>query len=97
MRYVCRLRCVNELWSASIYSHRLRSSPILWHIPPLLSFQMLGLTKGPLGTTAKFLNKAMDPPHPLAVQNAIELLVDIGAFDQGVCAYVMQLSWQWGG
>ncbi len=44
--------------------------------------KMLGLTKGPLGTTAKFLDKAMDPPHPLAVQNAIELLVDIGAFDQ---------------
>ncbi len=56
---------------------------------PLLSFQMLGLTKGPLGTTAEFLNKAMDPPHPLTVQNAIELLVDIGAFDQGVCMYII--------
>ncbi len=65
-----------------------------------MSSQMLGLTKGPLGTTAKFLNKAMDPPHPLAVQNAIELLVDIGAFDQGVCVCFAVLhnaviSWKW--
>ncbi len=50
----------------------------------LISCQILGLTRGPSGTTAKFLNKAMDPPHHLAVQNAIDLLVDIGAFDQGV-------------
>lgn len=34
-----------------------------------------------LGTVASFLGKALQPPDPLAVQNAIELLKTIGALD----------------
>ncbi|KAJ1384806.1 P-loop containing nucleoside triphosphate hydrolase [Sesbania bispinosa] len=34
-----------------------------------------------LGTVASFLAKALQPPDPLAVQNAIELLKTIGALD----------------
>lgn len=34
-----------------------------------------------LGTIASFLAKALEPPDPLSVQNAIELLKTIGALD----------------
>lgn len=34
-----------------------------------------------LGTVGSFLAKALQPPDPLAVQNAIELLKTIGALD----------------
>ncbi|OIW12193.1 hypothetical protein TanjilG_28601 [Lupinus angustifolius] len=34
-----------------------------------------------LGTVGSFLEKALQPPDPLSVQNAIELLKTIGAFD----------------
>lgn len=34
-----------------------------------------------LGSVASFLAKALQPPDPLAVQNAIELLNTIGALD----------------
>lgn len=34
-----------------------------------------------LGTVGSFLSKALQPPDPLAVQNAIELLKTIGALD----------------
>lgn len=36
-----------------------------------------------LGTVGSFLAKALQPPDPLAVQNAIELLKTIGALDDG--------------
>lgn len=35
-----------------------------------------------LGAVATFLSKALQPPDPLAVQNAIELLKTIGALDE---------------
>ncbi|KAH7332235.1 hypothetical protein KP509_20G077000 [Ceratopteris richardii] len=35
-----------------------------------------------LGYVSEFLSKALQPPEPLAVQNAIELLITIGAFDE---------------
>ena len=35
-----------------------------------------------LGTVGLFLAKALQPPDPLAVQNAIELLKTIGALDE---------------
>lgn len=35
-----------------------------------------------LGTVGSFLEKALQPPDPLAVQNAIELLKTIGALDE---------------
>lgn len=35
-----------------------------------------------LGTVASFLEKALQPPDSLAVQNAIELLKTIGALDE---------------
>jgi ATP-dependent RNA helicase DHX36 len=34
-----------------------------------------------LGTVASFLGKALQPPDPLAVQNAIKLLKTIGALN----------------
>lgn len=34
-----------------------------------------------LGSIASFLAKALQPPDPIAVQNAIELLKTIGALD----------------
>lgn len=34
-----------------------------------------------LGSVASFLAKALQPPDPIAVQNAIELLKTIGALD----------------
>lgn len=34
-----------------------------------------------LGAISSFLNKALQPPDPLSVQNAIELLQTIGALD----------------
>lgn len=34
-----------------------------------------------LGTVGSFLAKALQPPDPLAVENAIELLKTIGALD----------------
>ncbi|CAH9063561.1 unnamed protein product [Cuscuta europaea] len=36
-----------------------------------------------LGTIGSFLNKALQPPDPLSVKNAIELLQTIGALDEG--------------
>lgn len=35
-----------------------------------------------LGAVATFLSKALQPPDALSVQNAIELLKTIGAFDE---------------
>lgn len=35
-----------------------------------------------LGCIAQFLSKALEPPEPLAVKNAIELLLTIGALNE---------------
>lgn len=35
-----------------------------------------------LGHISEFLSKALQPPEPLAVQNAIELLMTIGALNE---------------
>lgn len=35
-----------------------------------------------LGAVGSFLSKALQPPDPLAVENAIELLKTIGALDE---------------
>lgn len=47
-----------------------------------LQAKMYGITSGPPGSTAQFLSKAVDAPHALTVKNAVDLLVDIGAFDK---------------
>ena len=47
------------------------------------------------GVTA-FLNKAIDPPHPKSVQNALEVLVEIGAMDEST-NNLTDLGWKLAG
>ncbi|CAI5478313.1 unnamed protein product [Closterium sp. Yama58-4] len=48
-----------------------------WWIRICLQIKTLGL-----GNIGEFLGKAIQPPEPLAVDNAIELLEDVGALDK---------------
>jgi ATP-dependent RNA helicase DHX36 len=42
------------------------------------------------------MNKAIDPPHPLALKNAVGLLVEIGAMDDETNA-LTDLGWKLSG
>jgi len=52
----------------------------------ILQAKMLGVTDGEVddyGGISSFFEKAIDPPHPKSIQNAVELLISIGAMDSG--------------
>ena len=42
---------------------------------------------------AAFLNKAIDAPHPKSIQNALELLVELGAMDESTNS-LTDLGWK---
>ncbi|CAM9180880.1 unnamed protein product [Heterosigma akashiwo] len=47
----------------------------------LLQAKAMGVAEGGAGSLGEFLQKAVDPPHPKAVRNAVELLTAVGALD----------------
>jgi ATP-dependent RNA helicase DHX36 len=66
-----------------LYPKMIYNSMLLYQLPEILRTPLqelcLQIKSLRLGSIATFLSKALEPPEPLAVQNAIDLLKTVGA------------------
>lgn len=68
-----------------LYPKMIHDAMLQYQLPEILRTPLqelcLHIKNLQLGTIGSFLSKALQPPDPLSVQNAIELLKTIGALD----------------